>query len=98
MINAFIFIVHFIFIYFVFKIKYKNESINAALLNVALVIILFSICWSLASLIAKWIMEPEGLGKLFDRDTFSLTLVTITEFFFYRIYYKPEINKFRNKE
>jgi len=42
-------------------------------------------------------MEPEGWGKLFDRDTFSLSLVTIIEFFFYRIYYKPDIEKYYKK-
>jgi len=98
LVNAVIFIIHFIFIFFVFNTKYKNESISSAFLNFALIIILFSIGWSLSSIIAKWIMEPEGLGKLFDRDTFSLSLVTVIEFFFYRIYYKPDIEKYFKKD
>ena len=35
-------------------------------------------------------MEPKGLGMQFDRDAFSLTLLTIIEFFFYKFYYQEE--------
>lgn len=98
MINAVIFLIHFIFVFFIFRIKYKNETLSSAFLNLALIIILFAIGWSFSTMAAKWIMEPEGLGKLFDRDTFSLTIVTIIEFFFYRIYYKPEFDKLKTKK
>lgn len=36
-------------------------------------------------------MEPEGLGREFNRDTFSLTLLTIAEFFFYKFYYSEDL-------
>ena len=93
MIIVFIFIVHFIFVVLIFIKKLKNESLSSAFLNITLIIILFAIGWSLTSVVSKWIMEPEGFGKFFDRDTFSLTLLTFAEFFFYRIYYKPDFRK-----
>jgi len=93
MIIILIFIAHFIFAVLIFRKKLLSESLTAALLNIALIIIFFAIGWSLTTMILKWIMEPEGFGKFFDRDTFSLTLLTITEFFFYRMYYKPDFSK-----
>ncbi len=93
MIIILIFIAHFIFAALIFRKKLINESLTAAFLNIALIIIFFAIGWSLTTMILKWIMEPEGFGKFFDRDTFSLTLLTITEFFFYRMYYKPDFSK-----
>jgi len=96
MIIAFIFIAHCIFVVLIFRKKLKSESITSAFLNIALIIILFAIGWSLTSMFAKWIMKPEGFGKFFDRNTFSLTILTIVEFFFYRFYYKPDFKSKKN--
>ena len=64
-------------------------------MNVSLILILFAVGWTITGMIAKLIMEPKGLGLYYDRDTFSLTLLTIIEFFFYKIYYKhsTEVDK-----
>jgi hypothetical protein len=88
MISAFIFFAHFIFLLLIFTWKWQKEGISGALLNVSLILILFAVGWTLTGMIAKILMEPEGLGLYYDRDTFSLTLLSIIEFFFYRIYYK----------
>lgn len=56
-------------------------------MNVSLILILFAVGWTITGMIAKFIMEPQGLGLYYDRDTFSLSLLTIIEFFFYKIYY-----------
>jgi len=88
MISAFIFFIHFIFALIIFTKKWQEEKLSSAFLNVGLIIILFSVGWTVTGLIAKLVMEPEGLGIYFDRDTFSLSLLTITEYFFYKIYYK----------
>jgi hypothetical protein len=88
MISAFIFFAHFIFLLLIFTWKWQKEGISGALLNVSLILILFAVGWTLTGMIAKFLMEPEGLGLYYDRDTFSLTLLSIIEFFFYRIYYK----------
>ena len=58
-----------------------------------LIAILFSVGWTITGSIAPLIMEPKGFGIFFDRDTFSLTLLTIGEFFFYLIYYKDVFAK-----
>lgn len=81
----------------IFTKKWQEEGLSAGFLNLALIGILFAVGWTIAGMIAKLVMEQEGLGIYFDRDTFSLTLLTIAEFFFYRFYYK-EISTVADKE
>jgi hypothetical protein len=88
MISAVIFFAHFIFLLMIFTWKWQKEGLSAAFLNLALILILFAVGWTITGLIAKLLMEPKGLSYYYDRDTFSLTLLTITEFFFYKLYYK----------
>jgi hypothetical protein len=89
MIISTIFFTHLIFALVIFTIKWQEEKLSTAFLNVGLIAILFAVGWTIASVIAKAIMEPKGLGLYFDRDTFALSLLTIGEYFFYRLYYKP---------
>ncbi len=90
MVTAIIFAAHLIFALVIFTKKWQDENLKSALLNLGLIAVLFSVGWSIASIIAKAVMEPKGLGIFYDRDAFSLTILTIAEYFFYRIYYKEE--------
>jgi hypothetical protein len=87
---GFIFSIHIIFILIIFTKKWQDEGLPTAFLNVGLIIILFSVGWTITGMISKAIMEPEGLGREFNRDTFSLVLLTIAEFFFYKFYYSED--------
>jgi len=91
MISAFIFFAHFIFILIIFTWKWQTDGISGAVMNVSLILILFAVGWTITGMIAKIFMEPNGLGFYFDRDTFSLTMLTLAEIFFYKIYYKRSI-------
>ncbi|HEX9251973.1 MAG TPA: hypothetical protein VF870_07000 [Ignavibacteriaceae bacterium] len=90
MITAFIFFVHLIFGLVIFTKKWQDENLSAGFLNITLILILFAVGWAITGIIAKLVMEPKGLGMQFDRDTFSLTLLTIIEFFFYKFYYQDD--------
>ncbi len=90
MITAFIFFAHLFFAVYIFTKKWQNENLKSAFLNLALIGILFSVGWTVATMIAQIFMEPEGLGVQYNRDTFALTILSIVEFFFYRIYYKDD--------
>jgi hypothetical protein len=90
MITAIIFFAHLIFGLVIFTKKWQDESVSAGFLNLTLIAILFTVGWTIAGMIAKLFMEPKGLGIQFDRDTFSLTILSIAEYFFYRFYYKEE--------
>jgi hypothetical protein len=88
MITAFIFFIHLYFSLLVYTKKWQTEGLSSGFTNLALIGILFAVGWSITGLFAKLLMEPEGFGIYFDRDTFSLTLLTIAEFFFYKMYFK----------
>lgn len=90
MITGIIFAIHILFILFIFTKKWQDEGISSALLNVGLIVILFSVGWTITGLIAKAVMAPQGFGRELNRDTFSLVLLTIAEFFFYRFYYSED--------
>ncbi|HCY77874.1 MAG TPA: hypothetical protein DHV28_18355 [Ignavibacteriales bacterium] len=90
MISAFIFFIHLIFGLVIFTKKWQDENLQSGFLNLALFGILFAVGWTITGMIAKVFMEQKGLGMQFDRDTFALSLLTITEYFFYRFYYKEE--------
>ena len=93
MISAIIFFAHFIFTLIIFTKKWQDEGSSAAWMNVGLIVILFAVGWTVTGMIAKILMEQEGLGIHFDRDTFSLTLLTIMEVFFYRFYYSETVTE-----
>ena len=93
MIIAFIFFAHLIFALIIFTKKWQDEGLKNAFLNLALISVLFSVGWSIATIIAKPIMDPEGLGIFYDRDSFTLTILSIGEYFFYRNYYSPADDK-----
>lgn len=90
MITGIIFAIHILFILVIFVKKWQDENLSTAFLNVGLIIILFSVGWTITGMIAKAVMEPEGFGREFNRDTFSLILLTIAEFFFYKFYYSED--------
>ncbi len=90
MVTAFIFFVHLIFSLVVFTKKWQDESLASGFQNIALIGILFAVGWTITGIVAKLVMEPKGLGMQFDRDAFSLTLLTIIEFLFYKFYYSDE--------
>lgn len=88
MIDSLIFFGHVLFIFIIFSKKWQNENLSAAFLNVGLIGIFFAVGWSLTNVLASLVMDPQGLGIFFTRDTFSLSILSVAEFFFYRMYYK----------
>ena len=88
MISAFVFFLHFLFALLIFTKKWQQENLSFAFLNMGLIAILFTVGWSITGMISKFFMEPEGLGFYLTRDDLSLAILTIAEYFFYRIYYK----------
>ena len=88
MVIAFIFLLHIVFTIYFFIKKQKSDSLSAAFIDLILIIIIFSVGWSISTMVCKIFWEPIGFGKYFDRDTIALTLLTVGEFFFYRVYFK----------
>ena len=90
MISAIIFAAHLVFMCVIFTKKWQDEKLSSAFINLALMIILFAVGWSVATSVVKIFFDQKGFGIQFDADTISLTLLSISEYFFYRFYYKDE--------
>jgi hypothetical protein len=98
MITAFIFFSHLVFSLIVFTKKWQDENLSAGLMNLALIGILFAVGWSISGMAVKFVMEPKGFGIYFDRDTFSLVILSIGEYFFYRMYYSDLFTEDRKEK
>jgi uncharacterized membrane protein YhdT len=93
MITAFIFFAHLVFSLIVFTKKWQDENLSSGFVNLALIGVLFAVGWSITGVIAKLLMDMKGIGLYFDRDTFSLTILSIGEYLFYRMYYKDIVSE-----
>ncbi|NWF49525.1 MAG: hypothetical protein HXY49_03180 [Ignavibacteriaceae bacterium] len=91
MITAFIFFVHLFFVLIIFTKKWQDEGLSSAFLNLGLIGILFAVGWSISTMILKLFIDQKGFGIYFDRDTFSLSLLTTAEYFFYKMYYGHQL-------
>ena len=87
MISALIFSGHLFFILFIFSKKWQDESLQSAFINAGLIVLLFSVGWSISAMVLKAVIEQEGFGIYFDRDAMSLTMLSAAEYFFYKFYY-----------
>ncbi|MFA7227919.1 MAG: hypothetical protein WC061_02705 [Melioribacteraceae bacterium] len=90
MITALIFTAHLVFIAVIFTKKWQDESLSSAFINIALIVILFAVGWSISTSLVKLVIDAEGFGIQFNADAISLTILVICEFFFYRFYYGDE--------
>ena len=90
MISALIFSAHIVFVAVIFTKKWQDESLTAAFINLALIVILFTIGWSISTSVVKLVIDSKGFGIQFDADAISLTILAIGEYFFYRFYYKED--------
>jgi formate hydrogenlyase subunit 3/multisubunit Na+/H+ antiporter MnhD subunit len=90
MITALIFSAHLVFIAVIFTKKWQDESLTSAFINLALIIVLFAVGWSISTSVVKLVIDSKGFGLQFDADAISLTILAIAEYFFYRFYYKED--------
>lgn len=105
MIAAVILIVHLAASVYAF-FSYKKEGIGEGVLAAAFVVIIFSVGWTITTMLAKlvypyrlveqWVgnLQATALSRLFAKeltiDTFALLLLTIGESVFYYYYLRSE--------
>lgn len=87
MVNVVLYFFHAVFFIYIVYTRFKNETPSDAALNAALIIILFTVGYSIFDFLTKFIIVDEGFGRDFTRDTLNLTLLSIAEFIFYKNYY-----------
>lgn len=87
MITLFIFYLHLIAAVWVFTSRWQRSGIKEAFLATVFITLLFSVGWSISTVIMKLVIEEKGFGFWLDRDTMSLLLLTIIEGVFYYVQY-----------
>ncbi len=79
MITLGIFYLHVIAATALYTKRWQESDIKEGLLAVAFLLLVFSVGWSISTVIVKLFMDEKGFGTWFDRDTASLMLLTLVE-------------------
>ncbi len=84
MIAVIIFYLHLIFACYVFSKTFQSDGIVMAFLNVAFIIVLFTVGWTLSDLIIGLFISENGYKIMIPQGKVLLTFIKLTGFF------KPE--------
>jgi hypothetical protein len=68
---------------YAFWTRRKKGGWSEGILAIAFVGVIFSVGWTIMTMLTSLVMEPEGLAVWFNRDTVTLTLLTVAEGLFY---------------
>ena len=79
MITLGIFYLHVIAAAALYTKRWQNSDVKEGLLAVTFLLLVFSVGWSISTVIVKLFMDEKGFGIWFDRDTASLALLTVIE-------------------
>ncbi|MBI5216256.1 MAG: hypothetical protein HY960_10935 [Ignavibacteriae bacterium] len=82
MIILFVFYLHTVAAIYSFTKRWQETNFIWGFLSVILIVLVFSVGWTLADSLLKLVIEKPGLGPMFDRDAMALSLVTIIEILF----------------
>jgi len=90
MIPLFIFYIHIVAFTYLFVREYQREGLSAGFLTLGFLILIFSVGWSISSLILKNVIDETGFGIWLNRDALSLALLTMFEAVFYYFYFREK--------
>ncbi|MBI3189413.1 MAG: hypothetical protein HYZ33_02075 [Ignavibacteriales bacterium] len=82
MIILFVFYLHTVAAIYTFTKRWQETSFTWGFLSVILIVLIFSVGWTLTDSFLKLVVEKKGFGPLFDRDAMALVLVTMIEILF----------------
>ncbi len=83
MITLFIFYVHTVAAVALFTKRWQDGDAKEGLLAVAFLLLIFSVGWSISTVIVKAFVDEKGFGPWMDRDAMSLMLLAIFEAILY---------------
>ena len=89
MVSAGVLALHGIAAVIVFVARKKKAGVGEGFLAVGLFGILFSVGWTILTMITKLLLPPEGFAEWFNRDAVTLVALTIMEGALY-LALKPE--------
>ncbi|MEX1139479.1 MAG: hypothetical protein WEF53_09085, partial [Bacteroidota bacterium] len=68
----------------------KKAGWTEGILALAFVGVVFSVGWTIMTMLASLVLPPEGFGEWFKRDTITLILLTFAEGIFYYFLLRSE--------
>lgn len=68
----------------------KKDGWAEAFMAVAFVGIIFSVGWTIMTMVTGLLLEPQGLAEWMNRDTVTLLLLTAAEGIFYYYFLRKE--------
>ena len=83
MITLFIFYLHTVAVVAIYTKRWQESDWKEGLLAVGFFLLIFSVGWSIATVILKPLIGQKGFGVWLDRDTLSLLLLSVLEGVFY---------------
>ena len=87
MIELLIFHLHICASLYAFTKNWQNRGLKEGFLAVMTIGLIFSIGWALTGFIANIIMPAKFNTRFFTKDTLSLLLLLIPEFFFFKYFF-----------
>lgn len=90
MVPLLVFYLHIVGVSAAFTKRWQDEGVAEGILAVFFMGLIFFVGWSMTSFVVRLILPKEGLGFFFDRDSASLTLLTICEAVFYYFFLKQD--------
>ena len=93
MITLGIFYLHVVAAAALYTKRWQNSDVKEGLLAVAFLLLVFSVGWSISTVIVKLFMDEKGFGFWFDRDAASLSLLTVMEGIFLYVQTKRKKRK-----
>ncbi len=83
MITLFVFYIHTIAAVAIFTKRWQQGGFWEGILGVGFLVLVFSVGWSIATVIMKLVIGEKGFGVWLDRDALSLLLLVVMESVFF---------------
>ena len=88
MASLFVFYVHTVAAVWLFTSRWQEGDVKEGLVAVGFLVLVFSVGWSISTVIVSALIAKEGFGVWLDRDALSLLLLVVMEGVFFSIQMK----------
>jgi uncharacterized membrane protein YhdT len=90
MIPVIIFTIHIVGATAAFTKSYQEHGLTDGFMTLVFVGIIFSVGWTIAAFLVRFLAPHGGIHPWFDNDALSLTILTLFEAAFYLIYFREK--------
>lgn len=88
MIALLIFYLHVVSAVYIFARGYFDHKLVDGFMSVAFFGVIFSVGWTIAGFIVRFLVPVKGFGPALDPDTISLLIVSFLEIILYSVYFR----------